>query len=55
MEKIFTVEEIAERLKVKDYTVRNWLRDGKLKGFKTVEGGPWRVKESELEELINRQ
>ena len=51
-EKIYTVEEIAEKLKVKNYTVREWLRTGQLKGFK-MGGRVWRVKESELKKFIN--
>ena len=51
-EKVYTVEEIAELLKVKVYTVREWLRTGKLKGFK-MGGRVWRVKESELDKFIN--
>ena len=51
-EKIYTVEEIAEKLKVRDYTVRGWLRTGKLQGFK-MGGRDWRVKESELSKFIN--
>ena len=51
-EKIYTVEEIAEKLRVRTYTVRGWLRDGVLKGFK-MGGRVWRVKESELQKFIN--
>lgn len=52
-EKIYTIAEVAEILRVKDYTVREWLREGKLKGFKA--GNRWRVKESELKKMTNGQ
>jgi excisionase family DNA binding protein len=45
-EKIYTVEEAAERLGVHAETIRRWLRNGELKGirFKRI----WRIKESDL-------
>ena len=52
-ERLFTVDEVAEKLRMKPGTVRNWLRTGRLKGFtlgKTQAG--WRVRESELQRFI---
>jgi excisionase family DNA binding protein len=51
VEKYYSTEDIAEILGLKEKTVREWLRTGKLKGKKI--GRLWRVKESELEEFIN--
>jgi excisionase family DNA binding protein len=31
-ERLMTVQEVADRLRVNPYTVRRWLRDGALKG-----------------------
>lgn len=52
-ERWFTVAEIAELLKMHEATVRQWLRDGKLKGRNF--GGPmgWRVRESDLNAFLN--
>ena len=51
MESIYTVEEVANRLKVTAYTVRSWLKAGDLKGIK-VRGFMWRVPESALAEFL---
>jgi excisionase family DNA binding protein len=48
--KIFTPEEVAERLTVSIKTVKDWLRSGKLKGVKA--GRLWRVRESDLESFL---
>ena len=44
---IFTVEEVAEYLRIHPYTVRRLAREEKLPGFKV--GGQWRFKRKELE------
>jgi len=46
---IFTVEEVAEYLRIHPYTVRRLARAGKLPGFKV--GGQWRFKRSEIDKL----
>jgi excisionase family DNA binding protein len=51
-ETYLTPEEAAARYKLKVGTVRKWLRQGKLKGFK-VAGTLWRISEAELERFIN--
>ena len=53
MNNIYTPEEIAEILKVEPDTIRRYLRDGKLKGFKV--GNHWRIKEEDLQEFIENQ
>ena len=52
-ERLLTVPEVAERLRVSRWTVLNWLRDGKLRGRRL--GGTrlgWRVLETDLERFI---
>jgi excisionase family DNA binding protein len=49
-EKLLKPEQVAERLSVSPLSVKKWLRAGRLKGVKV--SGMWRVKESELQELI---
>jgi len=52
-ERLLTVPEVAERLRVSEFTVRVWLRQRKLTGYRP--GGTkagWRVRESDLEQFI---
>jgi excisionase family DNA binding protein len=50
MEKVLTPEEAAELLQVSPFTVRKWLRSGKLKGVKA--GRVWRIREKDLIEFL---
>lgn len=54
MEKLYTVEEVAEYLTVDPATVRAYLRGGELQGVKL---GPrlWRVRESALEAFLEQR
>lgn len=52
MDKIYTVFEVAELLKVDPETVRRWLRAGRLGGIKADHG--WRILESDLAAWIER-
>lgn len=47
----FSVTEVAKQLKVSKYTLRSWLRDGKIKGTKLV-GDTWRVSDEDLKQFI---
>ena len=52
-ERILTVPEVAERLKVRPEAIRRWIRAGKLPAF--LPGGTktgYRIKASELEQFI---
>lgn len=50
MDNLLTPEEVAEKLKISVYTVKNYLRKGTIKGIKV--GDLWRVREEDLEEFI---
>jgi excisionase family DNA binding protein len=52
-ERWYTVQEIADRLRINPQTIRRWLRDGELRGHQF--GGPagWRVKESDLNAFLD--
>jgi excisionase family DNA binding protein len=50
MEELFTVVEVAERLKVPQRTVKRWLLSGQLRGVKA--GRKWRVKPSAIEQFL---
>jgi excisionase family DNA binding protein len=50
---LLTVDEVAARLRAHPVTVRQWLREGRVRGFRP--GGKktgWRVRQSELERFI---
>ena len=44
----YTVDEVAEALKLHPYTVRRLCREGKMPGFKI--GGQWRFDKKEFDE-----
>lgn len=46
----YTVEEVAEALKIHPYTVRRLCREGKMPCFKV--GGQWRFNKQEIEALM---
>lgn len=50
MEKLLTPEEVASKLIVSPKTVRDWLREGTIKGVKV--GKLWRIREADLESFI---
>lgn len=53
-QRLLTVREVAQRLRSSPETVRRWLRQGKLRGFRP--GGTklgYRVPEDELQRFIN--
>jgi excisionase family DNA binding protein len=52
-DRLMNVPEVAARLGVKDATVREWLKTGRLKGFRL--GGArlgWKVRESDVDAFI---
>jgi len=48
---LYTPEDVAKLLQVKTVTVHNWLRGGKLKGFR-VGTKLWRITREQLQEFI---
>ncbi len=54
-EQLLSLGEVSKRLDVSVHTLRLWLREGRLPGFRM--GGTklgWRVRESELDRFIER-
>lgn len=49
-EKLYTVEDVAAMTGMTDRTIRNYLKDGKLKGRKIV--GQWRFTEADINALM---
>jgi len=52
LEKLYTVEEIAQMASLTTRTIRNYLRDGILTGRKI--GGQWRFTTEDLQKFMNR-
>ena len=54
MEKqLLTVEEVAQKIRRKPFTVRKYLREGVIPGIK-LNDGTWLVKASDVDALIER-
>ena len=51
LEKLYTVEEIAQMTMLTTRTIRNYLRDGILKGRKI--GGQWRFTSDDVERFMD--
>jgi excisionase family DNA binding protein len=49
-ERYFTVEEIAERLKVSNMTVYRWIKARKLGAYKI--GGEFRITEGDIDRFL---
>ena len=45
-----TVKEVADRLKVNEATVRQWIKDGDLRAIDIGKG--WRIADSDLEAFL---
>lgn len=50
MEKIYTIQEVAELLRVNQMTIRRWIKSGKIKSIKI--GRKYLFNESELKRLL---
>ena len=50
---MLTVREVAQRLKLREYTVRDYIRKGNLPAAKF--GRVWRVSETDLEAFIEER
>ncbi|NWH08799.1 MAG: helix-turn-helix domain-containing protein [Alphaproteobacteria bacterium] len=49
---LLTVHETAEKLKVKESTIRSWIKDKKLRAIKF--GREWRITSNDLEAFLNQ-
>ena len=49
-EKFYTSKEVAEILKLSNYTIGQYIRSGKLKAIKF--GRVWRVSENQLKQFL---
>jgi excisionase family DNA binding protein len=52
-ERVLTVTEAADRLRLKPDSLRRWLRDGKIKGvWMGSDRAGYRITESEVERIL---
>lgn len=47
-----TVQEVADRLKVSEATVRHWIKEGALRAIDVGKG--WRISDQDLDEFLHR-
>ena len=53
LEKLYSVEDVAEMTSVTTRTIRNYLRSGILKGTKI--GGQWRFRQEDIMNMLNQE
>ena len=53
VEKFYTVEEVAQIVRVTEWTVREWLKAGSLNGSKL--GRAWRISQAVLKTFLNER
>ena len=54
-ERLLTVTEAAERLRLNPETIRRWLRDGRLRGvWLGSDKAGWRISERDLDAFLRR-
>ena len=51
IQKMFSLSEVASIIGVTHRTLQSWVKDGKLPAVKV--GAKWRVKESDLQRIID--
>ena len=55
-DKLLTVPEVADRLRLNPETIRRMLRDGRLSGFRIgADNAGWRVSEADLVAFIRER
>jgi excisionase family DNA binding protein len=48
-----TPQEVSDLLRVSIYTVRRWIKEGKLPAYKV--GRVWRISKTDLDKWLNQQ
>lgn len=54
-DRMLKVRDVAEMFDVQPATIRDWLKDGTLRGIKIGGGHYWRIPESAAQELAQRR
>lgn len=53
VDRIYTLEEAADILKIRPRTLRQWVTDGKIKAFKIGDRGLIRIHDEDLQAFID--
>lgn len=53
LERLYSVEEVAEHVGVTPESVRRWLRSGELRGVRFARKVGWRIRESDLRAFLD--
>lgn len=51
---LYTPQEVADRLKVSEQTIKLWLREGTLRGVRLGGKRIWRIPESAIQEFLDK-
>ncbi len=54
MQEVYTVQEVAQNLKVSERTVRNWIESGELPAFPIGKRG-YRISKADLQAFIDER
>ena len=54
MDEVYTVQEVAQNLKVSERTVRNWIESGELPAFPIGKRG-YRISKADLQAFIDER
>ncbi len=54
MEEVYTVQEVAQRLRVSERTVRNWIESGELPAFPIGKRG-YRISKADLQAFVDER
>jgi len=52
-ERVYTVQEVAQQLRVSERTVRNWIESGELTAFSIGKRG-YRIRQSAIDDFVRR-
>jgi len=52
-ERLWTLQDVAEYLQIKERTIYNWAQNGKIPGFKL--GNTWRFKREDIDLWIEER
>ena len=52
---MLTVEEVADRLRVHPGTVKRWLREGALAGYRLGDRAGWRISQDDLARFLEER
>ncbi len=53
MEKLLTIQEVADYLRLSKTTVWRWCQSGELRAFKVGRG--WRIRQSDVDKMMTQQ